>query len=129
MKRSEWADVWWQQAEHDLQAAEVLRKECFWDTCALMCEQAAEKAVKALWIDMKQTDPPKTHRVDQMLGDLGAADDMVDAGFTLVADYKDSRYPDAMRVLPFQSYLEEDADDRIRKVVGIIAWAKSHWES
>ena len=127
MKRSAWADSWYQQALHDLAAARALREDGFYDTCALMCQQAAEKAVKALWIDMKQCDPPRVHWVERLAADLGAPQDVRDAGTTLVADYMSSRYPQQSARSPFSAYLLEDADDRVEKAEFLLGWVGGHW--
>lgn len=42
---------WWvKQAEHDLGAAKTNRASGLHDVCALMCQQAVEKLLKALWM-------------------------------------------------------------------------------
>ena len=128
MRRTEWADTWLQQGKHDLQAARALRKEGFWDTCALMCQQAAEKAVKALWIDVKSSDPPKVHNVEKLAADLGAPRDVLMAANVLIGDYATSRYPDVSAGIPYDSYASADADDRLSKAQVILAWAESMWE-
>jgi len=74
MKRSEPAGKWWKQAEHDLDVARDLAAQSHWDTCAHMCQQAVELAIKALWMDAKQVEmAPRTHWVAQMASDLGCS--------------------------------------------------------
>ena len=128
MKRSEWADTWLQQAKHDLEAARALRDSGFWDTCALMCQQAAEKAVKALWIDVKLADPPKTHRLEQLAGELGASREILMASHELVGDYLSSRYPDTATAAPFLFYSRAQAEDRLDKAESVVDWVRSQWE-
>ena len=128
MKRSEWADTWLQQAKHDLEAARALRDSGFWDTCALMCQQAAEKAVKALWIDVKSAAPPRIHWVERLAEELSAPAEVIDLASILVADYTTSRYPDSAAGMPYGQYSREDADDRLDKAQTFLAWVEGHWE-
>jgi len=128
MKRSEWADIWIQRSAHDLDVAEALFNGSFWDTCALMCQQAAEKAVKGLYVDVNDAEPPKTHRLERMAAELGAPIKVVDAASVLVGDYSASRYPPPGVGFPFQAYTKEDATDRLEKARQVISWVENHWE-
>ena len=128
MKRSEWANTWLQQGKHDLEAAYALRKDGFWDTCALMCQQAAEKSVKALWIDAKKQDPPKIHAVGRMALELGAAKELVQSINILVGDYMASRYPDMAVGSAYGQYTVDDANDRLDKAEQVIKWVEHSWE-
>jgi len=129
MKRSEWANTWLQQAKHDLEAARALREDGFWDTCALMCQQAAEKAVKALWIDVKQQDPPKVHSVGKVALELGATVDLAKAINELSGDYMATRYPDMAVGTPFAQYTASEADDRLAKAETVLEWVEASWET
>jgi HEPN domain-containing protein len=129
MKRSEVADKWWRQAKHDLDVADSLAAQGHWDACALMCQQAAELAVKALWIDAKQVEmPPKTHWVASMAVELGAPEEVIVAVNRLVGDYISSRYPDTGLGIPDETYTAEHASDRIEKARLVLVWIEQKWE-
>lgn len=129
MRRSELADKWWKQAEHDLDVARDLATQSHWDTCAHMCQQAVELAVKALWIDAKQVEmPPRTHWVAQMASDLGAPRDVVESVNELVGDYIPSRYPDTGLGIPYEIYTAEHAEDRLAKAEMVLTWIEEQWE-
>ena len=129
MKRSEWAGKWWQQAKHDIEVAYGLAANGHWDACALMCQQAVELAVKALWMDRHQVEmPPKTHWVARMAVDLGAPKDVVESANRLVGDYISSRYPDTGLGIPGEIYTDEHAKDRIAKAEMVLAWTEEQWE-
>lgn len=119
--------MWWTQAERDIGAAQLLRANEYWETCALMCQQAAEKALKALWIDIRHSEPPKTHWVERLASDLGAPASVVDAAERLSADYTASRYP-GPGFMPMPMYDGEDATSRIADANTIVTWAAKHWE-
>jgi len=127
MDRSEKANRWLLQAQHNLDAAVILQKSGFWDTCALMCQQTAELALKALWIDKQLQDPPRIHWIERLAADLDAPENVVDAALILVGDYMSSRYPDSTRVVPFNQYTVEDANDRIARAEVILNWVISQW--
>ena len=129
MKRSEWADEWYQRGKRELNAATLLRQGGFWDACALMCQQAAEKVVKALWIDLKGSDAPRVHWVDRLAEQLGAPENVIDDAAILSADYSASRYPAGGTFGPSGAFTEEDADDRIGRAQSVITWAENHWEA
>ena len=129
MKRSTWADQWWQKARHDLDAARVMRREGFYDTCAFLSQQAVEKAVKALWIDVMQSDPPRVHTVGPMATELGADREVVCDINDVVGDYMASRYPDAAMALPASYYTESDAEQRLVKTERVLSWVEGQWEA
>lgn len=129
MKRSEIADNWWRQAKHDLQVAVDNAALGHADTCAHMCQQAVELAVKALWIDVKQVEaPPRTHWVAQMAVDLGAPRDVVGSINELMGDYVPSRYPDTGLGIPYEVYTAEHAQDRLAKADVVLRWIGHQWE-
>ena len=128
MKRSEWAEEWWQRSARDLQAAKSLKGDDFWETCVFTCQQAAEKALKALWTDKRSDTPPRTHRVGELAQKLGAPIEVVKAGNTLFGDYETSRYPVGGSDVPTAPYTREDAEDRLKKAEEIIKWADAQWE-
>jgi HEPN domain-containing protein len=56
---------WWtKQAAHDIETGKSNRQNNLHDACALMCQQAAEKFLKALFMKVKQTTPPKIHNCE-----------------------------------------------------------------
>ena len=128
MKRSKRADPWYEQGKHELEGAKSLRKNGFYDMCALACQQAAEKLIKALWADVKGQDPPRVHWVERLAAELEAPQDVIDAASELVASYTMARYPVGGGA-PFTLYSAADSDSRIAKAEAILAWVESQWES
>lgn len=126
MKRSEWADKWWQQAKHDLEVAYLLRRKGFYDTCAYMCLLSAEWAVKALWLDVKSSSAPRDTRVDRLAERLGAPTECLLAASTLAAD-ESAMYPSRTE-RSCGDYTDEDASDRLVKTERMISWIDAQWE-
>lgn len=57
---------WLDEAERDLQAAEVLKNSGFSDRSVVHAQQGAEKAVKALFIRTHQRLAPRSHKIDEL---------------------------------------------------------------
>jgi HEPN domain-containing protein len=127
VKRSEWANEWWQKALSDREAAKHLRNGGFWNECAFHCQQAAEKAIKALWVDVKKLEPPRVHWIEQLAESLGAPADIVDKAAVLVADYTATRYPLAATFGPQGEFTSDEADDRLARVEAVFVWVSEHW--
>jgi HEPN domain-containing protein len=128
MRRSERADTWLRQARQDLKVARANARDGFHAACAQLCQQAAEKAVKAVWMDASAAEPPQTHSVARLAIGLGAPQDIEDALNDLGGDYIMSRYPMYDDVAPYEAYVEDDAQDRLAKAEAVLAWASAQWE-
>ena len=129
MKRSERADGWYQQALHDMDMARAMAREGFYDGCAFACQQAVELVIKALWMDVRGGDPPRTHWAERLAADLQAPDEIIEHTNMVVPDYTASRYPDAAGAMPYLLYHLEEAEDRLRRAQAILNWASAMWEN
>jgi len=65
----------WMQALEDLNATEILITASRYYASAFFSQQAAEKALKALYIEGKRSPPPKTHNLAEILRELGGGED------------------------------------------------------
>lgn len=129
MKQSELAGDWLLQAQHDLDAAKALFQSEFWDTCIVLCEQAAEKAIKAVWMDAKSAQPPRTHNVTKLALDLGMPKNLAEFVNELVGAYFVTRYPDSSPIVPFKMFTSEDAQARLTQTDAVLQWAIKQWGS
>lgn len=120
--------VWLDIAEDDLEAAE----HCFWGKQYLwslfMCQQALEKAIKAVCFDKNGKTPPKKHDLIALAGAAGilddCSDDMRDLFRRITLYYIETRYPDKRAALEAKctaTYTKEMMD-RSKEAV---AWLKS----
>lgn len=57
------AQAWWKQAQADLAAARDILGLEHWFAAAFFAQQAAEKAIKALFIVEQREESPKTHNL------------------------------------------------------------------
>ncbi len=86
---------WLEQAEEDLETARIsLDAERFY-AAAQFGEQAAEKALKGLYIDRKLALPPRTHALRWLAEEVDAPTEMLPSLDAMADKYLTSRYPDA----------------------------------
>lgn len=123
---------WLNTGEDDLEAAVLLRKNGKFPQACFYAQQAAEKALKAIWY-YRDADP-WGHSVRRLVEDLEGVDlDVFDqmkgllkAGTVLDRFYIPTRYPNGLPELtPKEAYLEEDAEECIRQANQIVAAVKS----
>lgn len=115
--------AWWtRQADHDMATARLNRGGGAHDACALMCQQAAEKYLKALTIKTTATTPPRTHQCERLAQMLAAPPHILDAARLLESDYMESRYPDAAQGVPFEMFTDADSADHLSAAEVIEQW-------
>jgi len=106
--------LWLRSAYEDIEDAELMLEEGRWFRVAFFSQQAVEKALKALYLVVALTEPPRTHSVTELYRGL------VRAGFRLPSEleeklyilnkyYTVTRYPDAANGLPSESVDKEEA--------------------
>ncbi len=78
------ARLFWEQAIEDLKTAKVLLNNNRFYAAAFFSHQAAEKALKALYIETKREIPPRTHSLIRLVRELGISEEeIVDAAVDL----------------------------------------------
>lgn len=114
---------WWtKQAAHDLESARSSRQSGFHDTCALLCQQSAEKYLKALYMKRQAATPPKIHQCDRLAAMLSAPAAVLDAARLIERDYMESRYPDVALGVPFEGFNDTRSGERIQAAEGVQQW-------
>ena len=123
---------WLKTGEDDLDAAVVLRENEKFPQACFYAQQAAEKALKAIWY-YRDADP-WGHSIRKLIEDLGNVDlvlydrlkSLLRAGTVLDRFYIPTRYPNGLPELtPGEAYLDEDAEECIRQANQILAAVKS----
>ena len=122
---------WWQQAIEDLHTAEMLAEAGRHYACAFFCQQAAEKAVKALFIERQRQPAPPTHTLPTLGQAVGASSPLMSALRRLNLAYVTTRYPDAANGIPAQMYDEETSTMHLADARQVVAWVREHleWET
>lgn len=114
---------WWtKQAAHDLESARSSRQSGFHDTCALLCQQSAEKYLKALYMKRHAATPPKIHECDRLATSLSAPSKVLDAAGVVENDYLESRYPDVAGGVPHEQFTDADSQERVQAAEEVQQW-------
>ncbi len=119
------AQAWWDEAEVELVAAHDLMGNKHYHLAAFFCQQAVEKALKALWIVRFKELSPKSHDLTQLGEGLGAPDALRRALRELNPLFVTTRYPDAANGAPSRMFDEEIAQKRLRDAEEVMAWCRS----
>lgn len=107
------ADRWYRQAQDDLQSVAVLLEAGQHAQAGFLAQQAAEKALKAVWIALDLD--PWGHSVAQLIKGLPddvrvSFDALLDEALYLDKLYIPTRYPDALAgLIPAEAYTRGEA--------------------
>jgi HEPN domain-containing protein len=111
------AKKWMEKAERDLMSAHVNMEQGIFDVASFLAHQAAEKALKNLYI-LKFNRLWKIHDLNELGKSVDAPKTILIACDALNPHYIQTRYPtDA-------DYTKDMADDAIRNSEKVITWAK-----
>ncbi len=86
---------------------------------AFFSHQAAEKALKATYIEVKRQIHPRTRNLVE-LGRLLGLDDVMEDLMELNPEYTISRYPDAANGVPARMYTESIAERHLRRAERVV---------
>ncbi len=116
---------WLKAAEDYLEDARTLLRASRYAGAAFHAHQAAEKALKALIIELRREVPPRIHNLIALARHLGIDDeDILEALRRLNPHYRISRYPDAANGVPMEVYSESIASELLELAERVVAWAK-----
>lgn len=109
---------WWEQSLMDLESAKKnLSIESYYVT-AFLSQQAAEKALKALYIHKLKDSPGKTHSLLHLGREVGIPSDFYHSLRKLNPDFILTRYPDVADGVPYELYDEEIALEKLKLAEG-----------
>lgn len=111
---------WVRQADRDLENAKKNLDIEAYDVCLILCEQAVEKMLKALYIKERNEEPPRTHSLRKLIDLTNMPDESLKLVTELDSYYMVLRYPDVSNVVPYENVDYEDAEDGINKAEEII---------
>lgn len=118
---------WWRQALEDLDAAKDNLGIGRYYVCAFLCQQAAEKALKAVAMETWREANPKTHSLPPLAKALSLPSELQSASRRLNAAYATSRYPDAANGIPAEIFDQEIAQTYLGDAQGIVEWARKRF--
>ena len=122
------AEKWFKEAEADLVSAVAVAEKGVYSQGCFHCQQAVEKALKALLLHKKNAFP-KTHSLIELSEKAGVLDKLKEIIADVDTDYVLSRYGDAVGRTPLEIHDENAFQKRLadsRKALEmILAWMKS----
>jgi HEPN domain-containing protein len=128
MRRSEEAKRWFSEAEWDLESARILHESRRYNSCAFLCQQAAEKSAKALLYSVGES--PFGHSVLELLQRFAEAtgsdiSELSPSAAELDRHYIPARYPNAMPSgSPHENYDQEVSKRAVEYAGRIIEYAR-----
>jgi len=122
-------EAWWKQAEANAKTAEVNLKEGRYYASVFFCQQAAEKALKALVLKRKRN--PQTpelfgHSLIHLAKVCGVPERFHSFLRDLTAEYVNTRYPMAAEESPEELYDEAIAARTVSAVKEVLEWIGRH---
>ncbi len=124
------AKLWLGQAEDDLQAAQTLASSGSHAQACFLCQQAGEKALKAVWYFLGME--PWGHSISNLIADMHhepvkqELSSLVEAAALLDKLYIPTRYPNGLpNMMPRDAYRAKDSSEGISAAREIIQIAKS----
>jgi HEPN domain-containing protein len=113
---------WLAVSARDIRVAVVLIDEGIFDAAAFHAHQAAESALKAVWLHTARTLAPKSHQLLDLAGMVEAPPSVVAACRRLNPHYAGSRYPDAANGDPAANYDRELATELLEASERVCRW-------
>lgn len=113
---------WIEQARAEIGAAEHSQSAGDYFVVALLCHQAVEKALKALFIVRYGQAPPKTHNLVRLGIELRLPDRFRGFIADLAPVYVASRYPDATGEIPAGLFTEKETADMLDRTLEVVVW-------
>ncbi len=123
---------WLKQAQAEYAAAQSLYEDGHWAWCCFTCQQAAEKALKAV---LEHFGAPQTgHNLNHLLQAaeeyMHATDAVREACRRLNRLYIPTRYPDAFSEgAPAEQYVQVDAQEALHDADTVLRYAREAIES
>lgn len=123
---------WLKQAQAEYEAARSLYEDGHWAWCCFTCQQAAEKALKAVLEHFG--DAQTGHNLNHLLAVaeeyVGATDAVRDACRRLNRLYIPTRYPDAFSEgVPAEQYVQMDAQEALHDADAVLRYAREAIQS
>lgn len=118
MKKMTEKDKWMIMALQDIETAEYNLKGNILDAAAFYCQQAVEKALKALYIKEHEK-LIRTHDLLFLGKKLNLPDDLTEICDEISPLYIGTRYPDM-----YEEYTEEEIEEAINKARSVIEWVR-----
>lgn len=119
---------WLQQALDDFDGAVYNFNGKKYYIAAFLCQQAVEKALKALFLYEKKGEVPQSHSLIYLATNTSVPKEFYSFLKELTPKFVDTRYPDASVDLPSRIYDEENTKGLLDKSKVIVEWIRKNLE-
>jgi HEPN domain-containing protein len=120
MPEAEW---WWVQALADMRSARIMKETGQYYAVSLFGQQAAEKGLKALWVEQHRgAVPPRIHDVRVLGGQVSTPSTLTADLDELAAAGQMARYPDHAGFVPAIDIAEQEAADVLDAAERVMEW-------
>lgn len=116
--------MWIKQAEEDYKSAILNFKSKVFYVAAFLCQQAVEKALKAVYIYQNNKLAPKIHDLTELCRQTKAPEEIILIASKITSAYIFSRYPGAAPEIPSRFYDSTLAQEYLEKTKIILEWTK-----
>lgn len=123
------AKRWLKQSKADMKTAEDCFKDENYYASAFFCQQAVEKALKALYIIRRKDFPPRTHNLLDLSLELSLPEEVLRVARNLTPEFIVSRYPDAAGGVPAELYDKEKTERILELTRRFFEWLKKELEA
>jgi HEPN domain-containing protein len=117
---------WWDQAKADLRSARVLMSAGQFYAVSFFSQQAAEKALKALFVEQQGRLPPRTHDLVFLANQVRALATLSTELGLLAPVFDVARYPDSSGAAPVHVIGLADAQAHLDAAERIVEWIRVH---
>jgi len=119
-------EAWVEQAEYDMDAAQLMYDGRCYPYAVFMCHLAIEKALKGLYQRKLGTTPPRTHNLVYLMARLDLEPGEEQARFVALLSeaHAATRYPQDLEALRGY-YTEPVAQEMLSNRRSILAWIKA----
>jgi HEPN domain-containing protein len=124
MPREEIED-WFEEGLNDFKNAKTMVTVEIYNVATFYCEQALQKLLKATWMKIKRTYPPKSHKISYLGAQLNAPPNIINLLNKIAPFYFISKYPDAANGVPSKIITKETAQEIVQATTEVIQWIKT----
>jgi len=117
--------LWWEQARRDIRIAAHNHAHRDYEACVFFCEQAAQKALKALLLHRTSEPPPKIHNLAELGRRAGVGSSMLSFLTELSPHYMLTRYPDAAGAVTSDLYDGRMSLRFLRGTRKVLTWCRT----
>lgn len=115
---------WFDIAESDLKAARHSLESKDYYVCAFLAQQAAEKALKAVFLNMHKDAPPKIHDLEFLAEKVKAPEEIIMESIKLGRTYLISRYPGTGAEIAPKYFNKKISEEHLKEAEVVIKWCK-----